>query len=90
MGVIVGPMPFQGCGRPVSYVQAWRSLIPSRRRVYFGDAFGMAPVFKCALVKWYDAGVGISDATTSATMCDALSTADTSREGIPRLEVSAP
>jgi hypothetical protein len=37
----------------------------------------------------YTATVGISDAP-SRILLDALSVADTSREGVPRLEVSAP
>jgi hypothetical protein len=37
-----------------------------------------------------NAQVGISDANSPDIMCDALLVADTSREGVPRLEVSAP
>ncbi len=39
---------------------------------------------------WDNSHVGISDTTSTDIMCDALSVADTSREGVARLEVSAP
>lgn len=42
-----------------------------------------------ARATWDNQQVGISDTSTDI-MCDALSIADTSREGVPRLEVSAP
>lgn len=42
-----------------------------------------------ARATWDNERVGISDTITDI-MCDALLVADTSREGVPRLEVSAP
>lgn len=68
------------CGRRIVWVE---------QREHCAAHLRHAPRTNRTAVRYTDA-VGISDATVSDNMCDALLVADTSREGVSRLEVSAP
>ena len=89
--IVLGPVPCQGCRQPVIYAIGAPPQWLGHGALRWLDADTTNP-HRCparAREAWDNEPVGISDASPDI-MCDALLVADTSREGVPRLEVSAP